>query len=367
MSKPTQQPGIAARAAEWERLRAMLLRVGKASVSQLSEDELWELPGLYRKTISDLSLLRTSGASPALREELESICNKAHALIYSSQLQRRGGGLYHYLARELPRAVRRRWGHSIAAAAIMLFFSVIGYLHAQMNPAFTTSVLGPRMTEAIRSNLEGAREAADLGLAAQIEPEQRSGMALAITLNNVGVSIRAFLFGIGCGFLTIVILAFNGYMLGAIMQIYLHAIPGISVNLPLYFWAGIAPHGCIELSAISLSAAAGMLLGFSWMYPGRLGRGDAMRSVAPDAMRIVLTVVLTLVVAGSIEGFITPLECPQGLDPESWYWAKIAFGVLVWLVWLLWLSLGGRDKSRLVNRVSTKRASAMTAANRVSP
>lgn len=330
------------RSQEWERLRGLLQKAGAAGVGRLSEDELWELPGLYRKTISDLSLLRTTQASPALQEELEAICNKAHGLIYTHQLKQRGGGLYHYLARELPCAVRRRLGYSIASALVMTFFSVIGYLHSGLNPEFTRTVLGPQLSDSIRASLEGAREQADLGLAAQIEPEQRSAMAVAITLNNIGVAVRAFLFGIGCGFITILIVAFNGYMLGVVMHIYLHTMPGISVNLPLYFWAGIAPHGCIELSAICVSAAAGMLLGFSWMFPGRAGRGEALRMAAPDALRLVLVVCLTLVVAGAIEGFITPLECPAWLGQAEWYLTKIAFGLSVWGLWLAWLGFGGR-------------------------
>lgn len=339
-----RDPASLPRSQEWERLRNLLDKAGAAGVGRLSEDELWELPGLYRKTISDLSLLRTTQASPALREELEAICNKAHGLIYTHQLKPRGPGLYDYLARELPRAVRRRGGYIIAAALVMAFFSVVGYLHSQMNPRFTSTILGPRLSDSIRANLEGAREQSDLGLAAQIEPEQRSAMAAGITMNNIDVSVRAFLFGIGCGFITILIVAFNGYMLGVVMHIYLHTLPGISVNLPLYFWAGIAPHGCIELSAICVSAAGGMLLGFSWMFPGRLGRGEALRSAAPDAFRLILVVCLTLIVAGSIEGFVTPLECPRWLGTEAWYWTKIAFGLSVWSLWLAWLLLGGRER-----------------------
>lgn len=332
----------APRSQEWERLRSLLGKAVAGGPGRLSEDDLWELPGLYRKTISDLSLLRTTAASPALQEELEAICNKAHALIYTHQLRQRSAGLHGYIARDLPMAFRRRRGAILAAALIMLFFGLVGYLHSQLNPKFTRTVLGPQLSDSIRASLEGAREEADLGLAAQIEPEQRSAMAAAITLNNIGVAVRAFLFGIGCGLFTILIVAFNGYMLGVVMHIYLHTVPGIGVNLPLYFWAGIAPHGFIELSAICVSAAAGMLLGFSWMFPGRLGRGEALRAVAPDAMRLVLVVCLTLVAAGLIEGFITPLERPAWMGDELWYWTKISFGLGVWGLWLAWLGLGGR-------------------------
>ena len=85
-----------------------------------------------------------------------------------------------------------------------------------------------------------------------------------------------------------------------------------------------------------------MLLGFSWLFPGQRPRGEALRLAARDAGRLVGACTVTLLFAGLIEGFITPLNPPPGLAGELWSELKIGFGVLVFALWLTWLLTGGR-------------------------
>lgn len=331
------------RAPEWERLRELLARVQRSGLGSLSEAELWELPSLYRKSISDLSLLRSRGGSPQLEQELTHLCNSAHGVIYQGATDQRRVTVLGYLWVELPRTVRRRSAYILVSAAIMTLFAVIGWVHVGINRPLAESVLSPQLVGGFHASLRAAREMADLRLAAQIPVEERMGASVQITLNNIGVSIRAFLFGIFGGVLTIIILAFNGYLLGVIAYLYWFTDPGIEINLPLYFIAGIAPHGGIELPSICLAGAGGMLLGFSWVFPGARTRGAALREAATDAWRLLVVTVLTLLVAGAIEGFITPLLPPWGVPLELWFWFKIVIGLLVLAAWLAWLLLGGRE------------------------
>jgi uncharacterized membrane protein SpoIIM required for sporulation len=346
VSEPRVQPrpaqGTPDRSRDWERLRHLTELARSGGLGLLSEADLWELPGLYRKAISDLSLLRSRGESPYVLQELNALCNRAHAVIYRDTLQRRGPGIAAYILYELPRAVRRQARIVLAAAAVLLFFAALGWLHCALQPGLAQRVLGPQLVGSVESSLRAARHDADLGLAAQIPLPVRSTAALAITFNNIGVSVRAFVWGLAGGLPTLLLLGFNGYMLGAIGFLYFNTTPGIAVNLPLYFIAGIAPHGSIELPAICLASAAGMLIGFAWLFPGQRTRGEALRAAAHDAGRLVIACALTLVVAGCLEGYVTPLLPPKGFPVEAWYWLKIATGVLVFSTWLLWLSLGGR-------------------------
>ncbi len=330
------------RAPEWERLRNLLSIAKARGLGGLSEQELWELPGLYRKALSDLSLMRSRGGFPQLEQELTQLCNTAHGVIYQRVAPVRGAGLIEHVGRVLPRTVRRRSGLIIIAALTMVLFAVLGWVHAWMNPTVAETVLSPRMVDGIRAGLQTAREQADLKLAAQIEPQQRMGAAIAITLNNWGVSFRAFLFGILGGLPSIIINSFNGYLLGVFAFIYFNTDPGIPVNLPLYFVSGIAPHGSIELPAICVAVAAGMLLGFSWVFPGQRPRGEALREAITDAWRLFQVCLITLLFAGSIEGFVTPLRPPTGFPDDAWMWLKVLIGCCVFSVWLLWLSRGGR-------------------------
>ena len=331
------------RSADWERLRELLAKAKMHGLHSLSERELNELPGYYRKTLADLSLLRTTGSDPSLQQGLNQLCNAAHTLIYAKVATKSQSSPLSYLAQELPRCVRRRAGYIWAATAISLLFAVLGWIHAGNDDSIPETVLGPQMVGRIQASLQYAEQQADLGLAAQIPVEDRNAMAVLLTINNIGVAVRAFIFGIIAAVPTLIILGFNGYMLGVIGFIYFNTTPGVDVNLPLYFVAGIAPHGSIELPAIFIAGGAGMLLGFSWIFPGQRPRGEALRVAASDAGKLVVTCALTLVVAGAIEGFITPLMPPTGLEFETWYWLKIVFGTLVFWAWMSWLLLGGKQ------------------------
>jgi uncharacterized membrane protein SpoIIM required for sporulation len=334
------------RSRDWERLRFLVNRAQGSGLASLDEQELWELPSLYRKAISDLSLLRSTGASPQLLQELNALCNRAHGVIYQGAPRRRQAGFGVYIARELPRAVRRRKWFVIAAGAVMAFFAALAWLQCSMQPDLARTVLSPRMLSAYETQLREARAEKDLALAAQIPKEERGAAAAMITINNIKVGVLSFVYGLAGGLPSLIIIGSNGYMLGAIAYLYFNTAPGIEINLPLYFIAGVAPHGAIELPAICLAGAAGMLIGFCWLFPGLRTRGEALREATRDAGRMVLTCALTLLVAGSIEGFVTPLKPPAGFPLETWFWLKIAVGALVFPLWPAWLGLGGRGQAQ---------------------
>jgi uncharacterized membrane protein SpoIIM required for sporulation len=333
------------RSRDWERLRFLVNRAQSSGLTSLDEQELWELPSLYRKAISDLSLLRSTGSSPQLLQELNALCNRAHGVIYQDAPQRRGVGFGAYIARELPRAVRRRKWFVIAAGAVMAFFAALAWLQCSMQPELARTVLSPRMYSAYETQLSEARAQKDLALAAQIPRQERGAAAAMITINNIKVGVLSFVYGLLGGLPSLIIIGTNGYMLGAIAYLYFNTAPGIEINLPLYFMAGVAPHGAIELPAICLAGAAGMLIGFGWLFPGQRTRGEALRESVRDAGKMVLACALTLLVAGSIEGFVTPLQPPTGFPLETWFWLKIAIGALVFPLWLAWLGLGGRERT----------------------
>ncbi|MDQ3024490.1 MAG: hypothetical protein M3R04_08935, partial [bacterium] len=146
---------------DWQRLRDLLVKA-KHGPAALSEQELWELPSLYRRALSDLSLARTTGAAPHVEHELTQICNAAHGLIYRRTERSGRFNLWRHLMHELPDSVRRNRGMIVLCGAVMTLFAVIGWAHAALNPQLAESVLGPQLSAGIRTSLEAARESADL-------------------------------------------------------------------------------------------------------------------------------------------------------------------------------------------------------------
>jgi uncharacterized membrane protein SpoIIM required for sporulation len=336
------------RVGEWDRLRVLVARVNSNGLSSLSEAELCEFPGIYRKVISDLSLMRSRGDAPHIVQELSMLCNQAHAVLYQRR-RSQGTPFLEYIGAVLPQAAREAAGYIWAAAAITLVFAVLGWLHYAVAPelAYTTmSEMQPDMLKEWEHALHTAKSESELRLAAQIPEEERGFSAIAITANNIRVGVLAFVCGLAAGVPTLILLGINGYLLGVIGCLYHSATTPVGVNLPLYFWAGIAPHGFLELPAICVSGGAGLLLGLSWLFPGARPRGVALREGARLAGRLVLVTVIMLLLAGSIEAFITPLRTPAGFTFEVWAYLKIAFGTLTCVLWSLWLGLGGRERRR---------------------
>jgi uncharacterized membrane protein SpoIIM required for sporulation len=146
--------------------------------------------------------------------------------------------------------------------------------------------------------------------------------------NNLSVSFMAFAMGITAGLGTIYMMFFNGVLIGTIGAACWQA--GLSLGL----WSFVAPHGVLELPAIFIAGGAGLLLAKGLLFPGLLPRRDSLAQAAQVAVRLVLGIVPVLVVAGVIEGFISPSHIPPGL--------KFLLAGAIASLFTLYLTLAGR-------------------------
>ena len=162
-----------------------------------------------------------------------------------------------------------------------------------------------------------------------------------IFTNNIRVTFYAFALGAMFGLGTLYVLAFNGAMFGAITALTYRA--GFGNDLLLGF---VISHGVIELSCIFIAGGAGLLIGTALVMPGDLSRADALKSRGIEAVRLIIGCVPLLVVAGLIEGFISP----QPISPLI----KIGIGVITGIALYLYLFLAGRaegeDEDRNTNQ-----------------
>ena len=147
-------------------------------------------------------------------------------------------------------------------------------------------------------------------------------------LNNISIGFRTFsggiVFGVGSAFF----LFFNGVMLGGVAGHLSH--PPFSST----FWQFVRGHGAFELTAIVICGAAGLLLGYSLVVPGNYRRRDALRMIAPVALKLVMGGALMLVVAAFIEAFWSS----SGFSPTVKYSAAAVF----WSMVALYLLFAGR-------------------------
>ena len=121
-------------------------------------------------------------------------------------------------------------------------------------------------------------------------------------MNNIGIAFQTFASGLIFGLGSLFFLLYNGLVIGAIAG---HL---TRIGYSETFWSFVIGHGVIELSVICIAGGSGLMLGWAILHPGWLSRRDALARASGRAVRLVIGCVPLLVLAGLIEGFISPNE-----------------------------------------------------------
>jgi uncharacterized membrane protein SpoIIM required for sporulation len=167
------------------------------------------------------------------------------------------------------------------------------------------------------------------------EDEKGSVLSAFLMTNNIRVALVAFAGGITAGVLTVYALVFNGIAaLGAGVGLY------ITRGIEGQILGFVAAHGVLELSAICLAGAAGLLLATAILVPGDRTRREALAANGLRSLHLVACVVIFLILAGLIEGNISPSKLPDS--------AKFATAAITAVGMLWYLSLGRDDDGATV-------------------
>jgi uncharacterized membrane protein SpoIIM required for sporulation len=319
----TQSTFVERRSETWQRLDALLARLERRGAGALLPDEIAELGRLYRSTTSDLAYAQGRGFDGALLEYLNRTVARAHARVYARASESGWERIADFYARAFPREFRRSWPYVAVCAALTVACAVVAYVLVRTHPADAYALL-PKMLvgEKIRRSLHDSNFAVD--------PSFAPAMSALIITNNVKVAIIAFTGCITLGALTLYIIATNGLMLGGMGALFANA--GFGRD----FWVTIAPHGFIELTAIQIAGAAGLLIAAAVVYPGRTRRRELLVANARRAGTLILGVASMLIIAGTIEAFISPRRWP---DP-----ARVAVGVTTAFLMIFYFGDAGRDR-----------------------
>ena len=312
----------------WQRLEDLLGLLRGTSLRGLSKVEVRELGELYRRAAADLAIARAETRDPKLINYLNSLVIRAHGKIYRAE----GEGaniVWKFFSRDFPRTFRKSIRYFLLALVVFWVFAIVSFVACYNDTGFAT-VLG----------LDKYRVAAETNEMWWLRINSANPIESSdILTNNIRVSINAFALGAVFGVGAFYVLMFNGLSIGGVVGTCFQANPEFG-NALLSF---MVAHGVIELSCIFMAAGAGMMIGYSIVDPGDLTRAQALKKSGMDAAKIVFGCACLLVLAGLIEGFISPSELPVGF--------KIATGLLTGIVMYLYLALAGRtneDADRLI-------------------
>lgn len=273
---------------------------------------------MYRQTAADLSNARERRVDAQLAAYLNQLLGRAHNLVYSGA-RPRSRGVLPFFTTTFPQVFRRTWRDTAAATAIFLAGGIAGTALSLADPGFQRFLLGGQMMDTIER-----REMWTHGILA-VKPLASS----AIATNNLSVSFAAFALGITAGIGTAWLMLLNGVLIGTIGVACFRA--GLGVSL----WSFVAPHGALELPAIFIAGGAGLILGRAIINPGLLPRRDAVAQAGALSIRLLLGVIPLLLVAGAIEGFVSPVPIPAA--------TKFVIGAAMFTLLCLYLGAAGSE------------------------
>jgi uncharacterized membrane protein SpoIIM required for sporulation len=311
---------IAGERPRWEQLDAILRRLANDPWRQLSVAEARELEALYQRACADLARLRTYAADPGVRAYLEALVGRGYAEIHG---QREAGGarsrvwatIWAWLTRGLPGAFRRRLAAFWFTLALCVAGGIFGAAAVAFDPEAKEVIMPfPHLlgdpAERVAEEERQMREGEDHGDGA------RATFAGSLMVHNIQVTFNAMALGLTWGVGTLIIIFYNGVILGAVALDYMAA------GQTVFLFGWLLPHGSVEIPAILIGGQAGFTLAGALI--GRRERrplAARLRAVAPDVATLCGGAALLLVWAGVIESFLS-----QHHEPAVPYAAKIAFG-----------------------------------------
>lgn len=306
---------IVRNSAMWQHLDDLAERARKSG-SRLAPQEVDELVALYQRTAAQLSYARTYYDDPGLTSRLTIVVAKASGAIYGTR-GRAGSTFKRFLTETFPVAVYRS-RRFIAASAALFFVPAIAVGAWLANSPDALDVAVPKDTQQALLDTEFEDYYSR-------EPAQQ--FSTRVLVNNIQVSFFAFAFG-ALLVPTALLLIYNSLNLGVAAGLFIHA--GEAGK----FFGLILPHGLLELTAIVIAGAAGLRLGWAVLFPGDRPRGEALAEEGRRSVVIVLGLMLCFIVAGLIEGFVTPSGLPTSV--------RVAVGVAVEVVFISWVVTRGR-------------------------
>ena len=319
----TQQAFTSSREKSWSEFEAAV-RGGRKNLKARAS---W-FPLGYRELTQDLNTARAHGFDPAIIDRLNSLVLDGNQILYS-QRSWSFKNAADFVLKVFPRAVRSQW-RSLAAA--MLLFYGLGIFFGVLcvrDPQMVYQLIGENTVSDIESMYNPESEYF-------LKPRDVSSDADMFghyIYNNISIAFRTFAGGIIAGIGSLIILCINGAFLGIVDA---HI---INIGYGETFFPFVIGHGSFELTAIVLSAQAGLLLGYRLFVTKGLSRAASVRIARKTALPIIAGATLMLVIAAAIEAF---WSSRHEFPPELRY----GVGAAGWLLLILYFVFAGRERGQ---------------------
>ncbi len=273
-----------------------------------------ELVNNFVELTDDLSYARTFYPDANVTRYLNGLTAQMHRGLMQNRREDQGR-FVSFWKYELPTLFYQSQRLLLVAALVFLAAGILGWVSAAHDNTFVRLILGDAY---VNMTLENIKKGDPLGVYNSMD---QGTMFVQITLNNIYVAFRTFIFGLFASFGTVVMLFYNGVMLGSFQYFFFER--GLLLDSILKIWI----HGTLEISAIVIAGCAGLTVGNSLLFPGTFSRMESFRRGMKQGLKIAVGLVPVFIVAGFLESFVTRLTLPA---PVSATIIGVSAAFIIW-------------------------------------
>lgn len=296
----------------WKYLEETAAKLKFSGFKKLRKDELNNFISAYNITCGHLSYSRTYFGNTKTTEYLNKLVSMAHGYIYATNTSNFKKMVKFFFV-DFPLLIKNNLGYFIASTSLFLAGMVIAFAYIMISSDNAPAFVPQGLIDGI-NNFAGSGREWDNAITSS-----------TILTNNIKVGIIAFVFGITLGIGTCYVLVFNGFMLGGAAAL------AYQKHISVEFWSMILPHGVLELFAIFICGAAGLMIAKSIINPGIYSRKDTIIRYGKKAIYSLCCTIPIFTVAGIIEGYITPSALPEVI--------KLIFAMFTLILLMIYIAI----------------------------
>ncbi len=307
----------------WDEYCSILLQLDK---NQKISDSI-RFPSLYRKICNHYAIAVSRQYSTSLVNRLHSMVIDGHNRLYRNRtfFVR---AIVKFIVYEFPALLRRYRAHFITALLLFVLPALSCGAACYLDRDVIYTIMGPQQVSQFEYIYDPSNR--KTGRSAERSSDSDVMMFGFYIRNNISIGFRTFAGGMLAGIGTIFFLVYNGIAIGGVSG----HITGIGYGET--FWQFVSGHGPFELTAIIISGAAGLILAEKIISPKNRSRAEAVKTAAPDALKLMMGAFGMLVIAASIEAFWSSLRIE--------YMYKYIFAAVAWCFVIGYLCFAGRKK-----------------------
>jgi len=312
----------------WDQLEAALDNLEAPRRKRVKDEENTpHLPHLYRQVCNHYALAQRRRYSPTLVEQLHRLVLRGHQQLYT----RHGAWLWRlliFVVADFPRTLRENIRYFLLSLALFLLPALIIGGLCMVDEYLIYSVMDDSQVAKMESMYDPGNS--KVGREEGRSSESDFVMFGYYIYNNIGIGFRAFAMGILAGIGTVVTLIYNGLVIGGVAG---HL---TRIGYGDTFWPFVCGHSSLELTAIVISGAAGLILGHALLAPGQYRRLDALKIRGRPALTLVMGAALMLLGAAFIEAFWSS----SGVSPDI----KYLVAAILWTLVISYFTFAGRGR-----------------------